>query len=135
MGTAIATPGRHVSNEEADAYQNGMHIEEIPEKYIPKGDSGLDVEVLRASLLLRELQPSERVNRARLNGEKWAINVTRENLARLPERQLVAFLWFYWGKRKHREIAERMDISIRTVENLIAFAKKQLAGMNNATNQ
>jgi len=127
MGT-MPMSGRRISNAEADALQSGMQIEDIPEKHIPKGDGGLDVDVLRASLLLRELRPSERINRARLNGEKWAENLTKENLVRLPERQLVAFLWYYWGGLRCREIAERMEIAIGTVKVLLCQAKKALAG-------
>lgn len=125
---------RHISIEEADAYQsNGMHIEEIPEKCVPKGDSGLDVDVLRASLLLRELGPSERINRAKLNGEKWALAATKENIAKLPERQLIAFLWFYWGGRKTRDIADEMKITRQRVKDLLEEARKNLAHYQTTT--
>lgn len=117
----MATMAMRRSTAEADALQNGLTV------FLKDAPPVIDVSVLRAGLLVKEIRSSERIELARSKGEKWALAATPENLAAMPERQLLAFLWRYWGGLRRSAIANEMDIEANTVDALLAQAKKFLA--------
>jgi len=118
--------GRRMSNEEADARQSGLRVT-APEPRRARPPV-IDVDALRAELMLRgKLGPSERLERERAAGHAWAEKVTAETIIKLPEKQFLVFLWFYWGNLSQVAIAEKLGIEVGSVKQHLKRARKILA--------
>ncbi len=116
----MATMAMRRSTAEVDALQNGLTV------FLKDAPPTIDVSVLRAGLLMKNVRPSERIERAKGRGQKWADGATAENIAKLPERQMMALLWYYWGGLSRSGVANEMDIAPGTVDALLSQAKKFL---------
>ncbi len=121
----ITGDGRRIAVEEADVIQSGMQVHVMDVRR--RRPVVLNFEALRAEIVLRgRIGPSERIERARAKGEAWAMNVSAETVTALPERQFIAFLWFYFGGLNTEEIAERMEVARQSVKNFLERARKNL---------
>jgi hypothetical protein len=129
MGTMPMT-GRRMSNEEADARQSGLHVT-APDTRRSRPPV-IDVDAIRAELMLRgKLGPSERLERERAAGHGWAEKVTAATIIKLPEKQFLVFLWYYWGNLSQAAIAEKMGIEPASVRQQLWLARKRLAAIAN----
>lgn len=100
---------------------NGFHIE-------GQEETGLNISYVKCRLIQNgEVLPSKRYAAALAKGQRWALAMNAQNLAVLPDRQLEAMLWYYWGGLNAEETAEQMDIAQNTVRVLLRQAKKSLS--------
>ncbi|HMD85923.1 MAG TPA: sigma factor-like helix-turn-helix DNA-binding protein [Terriglobia bacterium] len=71
--------------------------------------------------------PSARLLKAQLAGELWALHSDHETIRALPDDQREAYVSYYWKGMRAKEIADQMQVSVRTVEWRIAAARKKIS--------
>lgn len=98
-------------------------------------DSKLDWEFLSQAITeMGGLPPSERLKKAQAEGKKWAKYATTENILKLPRRQALAMIWFYWGGLFKVDIGSTMRLSTESVKIYLRRAKNSLVEMQKVGN-
>ena len=115
-----------------------IHIESSMESYLYRSVRNASLNLIKHINIRekykeynrKEIEYSEQINKDPMNASELELKI-RASIDLLPEQRKKIFILSRYEQLKYREIAEQLDISVKTVENqmgkALQFLRKELA--------